>query len=534
MTPWRWLARSVVAVGLALLASAFLRPSTGSATVADVLDGEADSSAQPLISALQQNATNAIAPLTTSLQTFNLDLTRDDFASGAADYAVTELPLTTGEAATAASNGRSFAYVPFAVTGVALGAVVAQSNDRTVQPTTFYRSLKLNPVQVADLFTSTVTQWNDAALVQPGASQPLAVTSQSAAVTQLFLVDPNAATQALISYILSQPDAAAIWNKWVVQDQNGTANLAAETWPTHGGLSGGDYTLASKLVPIDPGTNAPLLNPQEWGQGDVGPVPVEWVGAPRNIPTVALQNAAGAYVGPTVAAETADLADAAIDTKTNLVTFKSSATDTQAYPLPVMEYLVVPTSGLSAAKAQALAGFIHFVLGFSGQAVITRFGAAPVNTALNKAGLAVADAVAAQGTATTSTSTSTSSPTGSSASSTTTPTTASTTSTTVGGSAGLASSATGTGGAAESTSGSEASNGGTAPGASASTGSTATGGAGAGQGLAFTGGGWTAAGIGGSLILAGTLGRRLFARRLRAPATRQGAGSGLSEGEGAP
>ena len=43
------------------------------------------------------------------------------------DFAVTERPLTTAEAATAAANGRSFAYVPFAASPVALMTLVPNS-----------------------------------------------------------------------------------------------------------------------------------------------------------------------------------------------------------------------------------------------------------------------------------------------------------------------------------------------------------------------------------------------------------------------
>jgi len=61
-----------------------------------------------------------------------------------------------------------------------------------------------------------------------------------------------------------------------------------------------------------------------------------------------------------------------------------------------MSYLIVPTSGLSQAKATALAAFIRFVLGSQGQADVEALGAAPVTPAMVAAGLQVAGTVATQ------------------------------------------------------------------------------------------------------------------------------------------
>ncbi len=63
-------------------------------------------------------------------------------------------------------------------------------------------------------------------------------------------------------------------------------------------------------------------------------------------------------------------------------------------------YLVVPTNGLSAAKATAMADFIRFVVGPTGQSDIESFGAAPATSAMVTADLSIAaqlDAEAAQG-----------------------------------------------------------------------------------------------------------------------------------------
>ena len=105
-------------------------------------------------------------------------------------------------------------------------------------------------------------------------------------------------------------------------------------------------------------------------------------------------------MAPTLAGESAALNDATIDPTTNLVTFPANGgSDPAAYPIMVMSYLVVPTSGLSAAKAAALSQFLQFVFSSAGVSDITGLGAAPPTPAMTKIGDAVAAEVAAEASA---------------------------------------------------------------------------------------------------------------------------------------
>ena len=87
-------------------------------------------------------------------------------------------------------------------------------------------------------------------------------------------------------------------------------------------------------------------------------------------------------------------------------------------------YLLVPTNGLSADQALALAQFIRFVVGGTGQADITALGAAPATSAMQTADLAVAQTLDAEAAsapdAASSTTTTSSSGSGSGSSSTST------------------------------------------------------------------------------------------------------------------
>ena len=165
------------------------------------------------------------------------------------------------------------------------------------------------------------------------------------------------------------------------------------------------------------------------------PIASDWtgdpLGVPWNLPTAAVQNGAVVAVPPSAEAATAAEGDATLaatkdPTTNNLVTFNATANDANAYNSYLMmeSYLVVPTNGLTADQALALAQFIRFVVGGAGQADITALGAAPATAAMATADLAVAQQLDAEAAAapaattstTTTTATSTSTSNGSAAS----------------------------------------------------------------------------------------------------------------------
>ena len=359
----------------------------------DTLSGEGGSFAEPIVNKILGDASSATAPLSLSYFNADIDVGRDDFADGSADFGVTELPLTATEIATAATNKRTFAYVPFAASPIAIDAIVECERDVTLQPTTMCPNLQVSVLQLAQLFTQAIGSWDSPQLSKISAGNSITPFAQGATVVPELLADPAASTEALIALFDADSAAAPVWSAFV-SSLNGTNDAPTETWPTMGGVHGGDAELAQSLVPIDTSTLLPEPDPQTWGLGQIAPLPTDWIGPPENIPTIAIQNGAGAFVSPTVAAAAAALNDATMDPSTNLVTYQNSTTDTAAYPLMAMSYLVVPTSGLPAAKATALAALIRFALGSTGQSDVTGLGAAAVTPAMVTAGMAVANEVA--------------------------------------------------------------------------------------------------------------------------------------------
>ena len=480
--------RLAVAVGGCLLVAAAVSPvvagpgpAGAAAPPAGTLHGEGGSFAEPIITTIEADTGLNTLPETTDFFNANVDNARDDFADGSADFAVSEFPLTSAQAATAAAAGRSFAYVPIAADAVALGAVVECSADVTLKSTTMCAHLQLDPADAADIFTQHVTQWSAIPTVQAGG--PVAPTASSNTIVPLNLIDPSAGSYDLAAYLASTPAGKTTWDSFLTANKI-TDAAPSEVWPTDGGITGGDLNLANTLVPLDPSNNLPRVNPQGWGVGNVGPLAADWLTyEARDIPSIALENTAGSFVPPTVAATQAAEADATFDTSTNLVTFNASTTDKGAYPVVQMSYLIVHTTGLSPAKAVALASLIRFTLSAAGQKDIESLGAAPPTAAMIAAGENVADTVAAEGTTPTTTTTTT----------TTVPATTSTTAVT---GAGGGSTDTGTG--TDDSTGSD------------TVGSSSTG---SGSSLAFTGADvWPLAGIGAMLVLVAALARRRLRR----------------------
>jgi hypothetical protein len=94
-----------------------------------------------------------------------------------------------------------------------------------------------------------------------------------------------------------------------------------------------------------------------------------------HFPTAKIRNAAGDYVRPTNGTMAAALSHMSSDGNGTLQ-MNLTNTDPRAYPLTMVIYAMVPTSGLSHAKAAAIARFLDFAVG-PGQTTGIRPGQLP-------------------------------------------------------------------------------------------------------------------------------------------------------------
>ena len=123
-----WVVAALVAAGV------WTVPNSGSAGAATgALIGEGGDALGPVMQKLLRDDTTGLAPDTATYTRTSISTRGSPTSSAprptpsATDFAVTERQLTPAEAATAKANGRSFAYVPFAATPVALVTLVPNS-----------------------------------------------------------------------------------------------------------------------------------------------------------------------------------------------------------------------------------------------------------------------------------------------------------------------------------------------------------------------------------------------------------------------
>jgi ABC-type phosphate transport system substrate-binding protein len=506
----RSVARQAALAGLAALlaTAAWTVPSgggAGAATPQGTIYGEGGDAVGPVMVRLLHDDASDLDPEIGSYTNVDLDQGIADFIGSApgtfaADFAVSERPLTTAEAATAAANGRSFAYVPFVASPVALMTLVPNSTytgSQTITPTQYCQHIPLSLDQLDGIYgtaTPTYSSWGDSRL---SCTSSPSTPADALHFGRWANLDPSMENFALMSLLDSTTASQAAFGAGLAtaqgEGQAATSNPAAsEHWPYSGtAITGGDEATLGKLIGLDPRSGAPSPVASLLQLGAIMPVTSVWTGDPHgvpwNLPTAAVQNAAGAYVAPSATAAEAAEAAATFDPTTNLVslpfTVTNNATAYNNY-LMLESYLVVPTNGLSADKALALAQFIRFAVGSTGQADIAALGAAPATAAMVKADLAVAQQLDAEAAAAPASTTTT----------TTTTTSGSTTSTTV------ASSTSGTGAGGSSSTG-------TSPTSATTAGSTSS-------GLAVTGDNPVPlAVLGLALLVCGESARRILRRR---------------------
>ena len=401
----------------------------GASTAQGTLAGEGGDAATPIIVKLIHDDTAGLAPDFGAYTNVDVDQGIADFVGTAPgtfgnDFAVTERPMTSAEAASAQANGRSFAYVPIAAVPVALMTLVPGSSyqgSSTITPSQFCQHIPLSLDQLDGIYGAVSppysSGWGDGRL---SCTAPPNTPAEQYSFGLWANLDPTMENFALMSLLDSTPTSKAAFatglaNAQAVGQSTTSDPTASEHWPYGKTVPGGDQTTFGKLIGLDPRTNVPSTQAAIVQLGAIMPVADVWTGDPLGVrwdlPTAAVQNAAGNYVVPSAGAAkaaeaSATLASTSDPSTDNLVTFSASTTDpagcaaTDACPynnwLMLESYLLVPTNGLTADKALALAQLIRFAVGRTGQADIASLGAAGATPAMVTADLAVAQQLDAQ------------------------------------------------------------------------------------------------------------------------------------------
>lgn|GEM_PF-5167162 len=362
------------------------------------------------------------------------DAARADLATGASDFAVSSVPFTSDELATAQQDNVTPAYVPFAAGAV--GIVAAVQADRQ-HGGGLIQGIKLTIPTLAKIFTHQINYWNDPEILAENPDVPDLAHVEVPAILTVVRRDSSSTSSALVAAFLADPEARSAWATYV-SGLGQAPDATPDRWPADPnanvtGVTSGSRGMINALLNLDPVSGQPIPGTPAHSIGYVAPEYALQFGAPLT----AIQNRASppTFVSPTTdGAVTAALqSGATFDAASRLYTIDSSKiTATGAYPIPLVSYLEVSTTGLTSAKATALAGFIRFALGTAGQADVASTGMVGLPPDVIAAGLRVADGLKpTSGSSTTTTTTTGTTPT--TGSTATTTTTGSTTVTTASG-----------------------------------------------------------------------------------------------------
>ena len=261
------------------------------------------------------------------------------FSDGTVDFGASDAPMT--DSAIAAISGNVL-HIP-----TVLGAVVITYNLPGVT-----KQLKFTPAIIADIFLGKLTKWNDARIAAANAGVSLPATD----ILVVHRSDGSGTSYIFTDYLSKvSPD-------WQTTVGKGTS----VNWPV--GLGGKGNEGVAATVGQTPGS--------------IGYVELAYANS-NKLAYGEIQNRAGKFISPTLAATTAAFAGA-MKTMNASTDFRVSITDApgaDAYPIASMTYLLLHKTYADATKAKAIINFVWWGETV-GQGKATSLGYAPLPEAL--------------------------------------------------------------------------------------------------------------------------------------------------------
>lgn len=311
------------------------------AAAASAVKGAGADSPDPLIGAWQTAV--AAPPLSTSVD-YSADGSaagRDQFITNGVDFAVTGIPFTTEELAKLTAAKKTFVYAPVAGGSLAFVYHLFTPQGQSI------KGLQLSGPTLAKIFTGTVTNWNDAEIIaeNPGVTLP------PKKIIPTVRGQADGATYVATSFF--RYSAPAVWKTFMEDPQRGFVDEPRELFPFFAGV---DSRTSSFAI-------ADVIASTEGSDGRIGYVDNAWAkkALAGGADIIKVKNAAGSYVAPTPVSTAKTLAAATIDNK-NLLTINFGIADPTAYPIAMINYMVIPTSGLSAETGAAMGTFARYGL----------------------------------------------------------------------------------------------------------------------------------------------------------------------------
>jgi phosphate transport system substrate-binding protein len=380
----RYASRILVVVGL-VVAAVLPANAIGAATV---VKGAGSDSADPLIGEWQKAV--AAAPFSTTID-YSADgsgLGRDEFIKGKTDFVVSGIPFTTAEDARLTTKKKTYVYAPFA--GGAL-AFLYHLNNAQGEP---IKGLQLSGATLTKIFTGVVTNWDDPEIMadNPGIALP------PKKITPTVRGQADAATYAATSFF--KFSAPSVWKSFMEDPQRGFPDEPSELYPF---FAGADSRTSSFAI-------ADVVGASEGGDTRITYVDNAWAkkATSAGADIVKVKNVSGAYVLPTPAGAAKTIAAWKINDRNLLGVDYVAATDPTAYPVAMVNYLVIPTSEVTPEVAAGIGTFAKYGLE-TGQAAAAGVGDPALPAPIVTKSLAVV-AAAIPTTATTTTTSTTTAP----------------------------------------------------------------------------------------------------------------------------
>ncbi len=243
-----------------------------------------------------------------------------DLQSNVVDFAGTDGTVKAEDVSK--YTGGEFVYVPTVIAPITLSYNLP-SVDK----------LQLSPKSVSGIFQLEITKWNDPLIAadNPG------VTLSDTDIVVVVRADPSGTTQNFTKFLdaAAGPDAGGDWKLGAAKD---TAFPA--------GTQNGDGN--SGVAQIVSST-----------EGAIGYVDLSDAKA-NNLVFASVQNKAGKYIAPTLDATTA--AANGVTIKDDLTFFIGWADGDEAYPIAAQTWIIAYTKQSDPAKAEALRGFLTYLL----------------------------------------------------------------------------------------------------------------------------------------------------------------------------
>lgn len=272
---------------------------------------------------------------------------RENFLSGLNDFAVTGNPFSADELKQAKAKGKTFAYAPITSSGLVLAYKIFDQNAAASEPGAEVTDLKLTPQLVAEIFTGQIQNWHadaDINALNPGHVFP-------PSVWPLVRGDHSAANYEFTSW-LTATAGSALPSNWPGASYDYPLSYLTQ----NAAIVGGESLADAIADPLSAQNSNDYFNVGYIGFIDSSEA------AYYGLPVAKIENAAGSFVDATPTTIAAALSHATTNADGVTVSPNYSDTDPNDYPMPVVDYAVVPTNKYDYQKGRTLQAFLRYAV----------------------------------------------------------------------------------------------------------------------------------------------------------------------------